>query len=121
MYAVFINCRCSPFIDWIISGQKPYETRSRNVLAPLIGKTVYLAETGKGSAPVVRAVATIASAASVPFDDVGMRDAAMITGTAYDIRPGCTKVFYRLADVRPVSPFPLPSGRINHGRSYTEF
>lgn len=121
MYAVYINCRRSPFIDWIISCQKLYETRAKNVLAPLIGKTVFLAETGRRSVPVVRASAVIASAVSVPYEDAAMREQAMIAGTDYDILPGRSKVFYKLANVRPVEPFPVPSIRINHGRSYTEF
>ena len=61
MYIVFINCDLFPFISWIISGKKLFETRNRNTLKSLIGKTVFLAETGKGKRPVIRCIATIES------------------------------------------------------------
>lgn len=121
MYAVYINCRLIPFLDLILSGMKAYETRSRDMLRSLVGQRVYLVETGTGPVPMVRASAVIASARSVPFSDVVARRSACIAGTSYDIKPGGTKVFYRLMDVQPVAPFPVPACRINHGRSYTEF
>lgn len=121
MYGIYINCSRNPFIDWILSGSKAHETRSRDVLAPLVGKKVYLIETGTASVPLVRAVADVVSSARVPFSDVAAREAAGIMGTAYDIKPGSSKVFYRLANVRRIDPFFAPVSRANHGRSYTEF
>lgn len=119
--AVYINCRQVPFIDRILSGLKTDETRSRDMLRRLVGQRVYLAETGTGPVPMVRASAVIAFARVVSFSDIVARQAACIAGTPYDIRPDGTKVFYRLTDVQPVAPFPVPACRINHGRSYTEF
>lgn len=121
VYAVYINCRLIPFLDLILSGMKAYETRSRDMLRSLVGQRVYLIETGTGPVPMVRASAVIASSRVVSFSDVAARQAACIAGTPYDIRPDGTKVFYRLEDVQPVAPFPVPACRINHGRSYTEF
>ena len=121
MYAVYINCRLIHFLNLILSGAKVYETRTRDMLRRLVGQRVYLAETGTGPVPMVMASAVIASARSVPFSDVAARDAACIVGTPYDIKPDGSKVFYRLTDVQPVAPFPVPACRINHGRAYTEF
>ena len=59
MIIIYINCSLFPFIDWIISGLKQYETRNRNTLKRFIGKTVYFAETGKGKRPVIRCSCTI--------------------------------------------------------------
>lgn len=120
MYGIYINCKNTPFIDLIIKGLKPYETRTRNVLASLVGKRVALIETGKGC-PTIRAMATIESARTVSYGDVVARTAACIIGTPYDVVPGKSKVFYKLANVTPVTPYKLPDNRINHGRSYTEW
>lgn len=121
MYGVYINCKRFQFVSRILSGDKLHETRSRNMLKPLVGQSVYLIETGTGSVPLVRGIARIASAVSVPFSDVAARRSACIYGTPYDIAPGRSKWFYRLVDVRTVTPFPVPADRINHGRAYTEF
>ena len=121
MYGIYINCKKNPFIDWIISGQKTSETRTKNVLAPLVGKTVYIIETGTSRKPIVRAIADVVSSARVPFEDIEARRLAMIAGTDYDIKPGSFKVFYRLENVRSVAPFLAPDTRVNAGRSYTEF
>jgi len=120
MYGIYINCRKYPFIRWILSGRKISETRACDVLRNLVGKRVYLIETGRG-VPMVRGIATITESARIPFSDVSARRSACIIGTDYDIQQGGEKVFYRLRDVKPVRPFPVPSSRVNHGRSFTEF
>ena len=120
MFGIYINCSRYPFIDQILSGRKIYETRARDSLRSACGHWVYLIETGKGS-PMVKGVAFLQRGRRVPFSDSFRRGLAMITGTTYDVQPGRDKVFYRLLDVQPVSPFPVPACRINHGRSYTEF
>lgn len=121
MLGVYINCSKYPFIDWILDGRKQYETRSRDMLRDLAGKRVYLIETGTHGKPVVRASAILRPGRKVDRSSLALRQAAMIDGSTYDIPANSTKVFYRLADVRPVSPFHLPEIRINHGRSYTEW
>ena len=120
MYGIYVNCRKRPYLALMIAKAKVEETRSRNVLRKLIGKRVWLIETGTG-VPTVRASAVIDSARVVPYSDVQSRRAAWILETNHDIRPGKTKVFYHLSDVQPVDQFPAPAGRINHGRSFTEF
>lgn len=119
MYA-YINCSKHPFIGLIVGRLKTWETRNRDTLHALIGKRVGLIETGNGC-PTVRATATVKSSTVVSYDDVAMRAAAHILGTPYDIKPGQTKVFYKLTNVRAVKPRQIPANRINHGRSYTEF
>ena len=120
MYGVYINCRQQRFVDWILSGAKQDETRTRDVLRALVGQRVWLIETGRG-APVVRGSALVESSRRVPYADEAARRAAGIHGTPYDIPRGGEKVFYHLVDVRPVAHFPVPAARVNHGRSYTEF
>lgn len=121
MKAVYINCSRVPFLDLILSGRKRYETRTRCMLRSLEGQRVFLVETGTGSAPMVRASAVIGPGRTVAFTNTQARRAARILGTPYDIQPGQQKVFYSLLDVQPVAPFPVPAGRINHGRAWTEF
>lgn len=120
MIGVYINCARYPFLDWIISKDKRYETRTRNMLGTLIGQRVALVETGKGK-PTVKAMATIAAVQTVDHSSNAMRDAAMITGTIYDIPEDSTKLFYSLTHVKPVEPYTLPANKKNHGRAYTEF
>lgn len=121
MSGIYINCRVYPFIAWILSGVKLYETRTRNTLRALIGQRVALIETGTGHAPTVRGYATIASAERIEHSDTEARKAARILGTSYDIRPGGAKVFYKLEDVQPCTPYPVPADRVNHGRSWTTY
>lgn len=121
MNGMYINCRAWPFIAWILSGAKLYETRTRNTLRALVGQRVALIETGTGHTPTVRGYATIASAERVEYSDTEARKAARILGTSYDIRPDGAKVFYLLADVQPCTPYPVPADRVNHGRAWTTY
>ena len=120
MYGIYINCKARPFVDYILVGAKPDETRSRNVFARIVGERVAIIETGKGCA-AIRGYATIESCRTVFYDDVDARKSAKIFGTPYDIKPGAKKIFYRLSDVVQCKPYPVPCEKVNHGRSYTEF
>lgn len=118
-YGIYVNCARFPFIVWILSGLKPYETRTRNTLRALISQRVFLIETGNGR-PMITGSAIITGAELVPYADRRKRNRAQITGTPYDVKPGGAKWFYRLADVQPLpAPIPLPATRENHGRSWT--
>ena len=118
-FGIYINCASFPFIAWILSGEKLYETRTRNTLRALIGQHVYLVETGHGQ-PIIKARATIASAELVTYSDRRKRARAKITGTTYDVKPGCAKWFYKLEDVEPLTaPIQVPTKRENHGRAWT--
>ena len=123
MSIVFINCSLFPFISWIISGLKVYETRNRNTLKQLIGKTVYLAETGKHKKPVVRCMATIDSVIIVQdlkTYNSHRKQTKVIKGSVYDFIPGKKKYLYRLANVQPVAAFEPPEG-IRHGFTWMEY
>lgn len=119
---IYINCKKSPFIDYILADIKLDETRSKNVFKALEGKKVYLLETGTCSVPIAKGTAIIESVRKVDYSDITARQEACIYGTDYDIKPGQSKYFYRLANVSPLMHyFIVPADRINHGRSYTEF
>lgn len=121
MNGIYINCRLYPFIAWILSGAKLYETRTRNTLRALVGQRVALIETGTGHTPTVKGYATITGAERVEYSNTQARKAARILETSYDIRPDRAKIFYRLADVQPCTPYPVPSDRVNHGRAWTTY
>ena len=120
MKGIFINCSVFPFIYYILNGSKTVETRTRNVFKNLIGERVALIRTGKGI-PMVYGYATLGTPYRVGRDDSRSRVHAFIACTEYDIKPGKTKLFYPLLDVKSCDPYPVPTDRINHGRSYTEW
>ena len=124
---IFINCSRYPFIDWIMSGAKRYETRTKNTMKTLmncyLGKRFLLAETGYMD-PLVRCSAVIDEVIAVYTREEWEKycDDCMITGTDYDWQPD-TKVkwLYHLADVKPVDPFRLPKSCRRHGRVWAEY
>ena len=59
MIYLFINYDLFPFIELILAGLKQYETRNRNTLKQLIGKTVYLVKTGRKGRKMVYGYCTI--------------------------------------------------------------
>ena len=120
---VFINCAEQPYLNDILSGRKQYETRSRDMLAQLVGRRVLLAETGNGR-PIVRASAIIRTktAARSRLEWALFRSGHCVPeGSRYDWGPGArVKYLYRLIDVQPVSPFIPPEG-VRHGRVWMEY
>ena len=120
---VFINCNLYPFIAWILSGKKQYETRNRNTLKNLVGMTVYLAETGRNHRPIVKAKATITEVLTIRTrtEYNSFRSRTQIKkGSVFDWN-GKTKVkyLYKLSNVQPVPEF-MPEG-IRHGRTWMEY
>lgn len=120
---VFINCKREPFVSLIISGQKQYETRTRNMLGRFLGERILIAETGNGK-PVVRCSAritgTIATYVSEAWERYRAR-ACIRSGSSYDWQDGTrVKWLYKLEDVQPVDPFTPPEGR-RHGRTWMEY
>ena len=118
---VYVNCDVFPFISWIISGLKVYETRNRNTLKRFIGQTVYLAETHKGKRPVVRCTAFIESV--IVIDSLKAYNkyrplTRVKKGSLYDFQPGKVKYLYKLANVQPVAEF-IPEGK-RHGMTWLE-
>lgn len=120
---VFINCKEQPFVDQILSGDKLYETRTRNTLGRLLGERILIAETGRGK-PIVRASAVITSRIAVYAPHCWKRylkDACIAPGSRYDWQED-TKVkwLYKLTDVQKVDPFILPDSCRRHGRVWAE-
>ena len=122
MIVIFINCRLFPFISWIISGLKTYETRNKNTLKRFIGKTVYLAETGKGKAPVIRCYCMITDYMTITDKAVYNRfrkQTKIKKGSVYDFTSETKqKVLYMLENVQACKPFTLPDNAVRHGRIY---
>jgi hypothetical protein len=120
---VFINCKTEPFIDMIISGEKVAETRSRDTLRSLVGKTVYLAETGHGK-PVVKCSAQITN--SIPCRcKADWKMFRKMTGirpnSQYEWKPETkVKYLYMLASITPCKSFVPPEGT-RHGRVYMDY
>jgi len=122
MIIIYINCSLFPFISWIISGRKLYETRNKNTLKRFIGKRVYLAETGKGKAPVIRCSVVITELKTITTKTEynTMRKAAMIKkGSCFDWNAKTLKkCFYKLENIQACKPFPMPENAVRHGRIY---
>ena len=121
---VFINCSRFPFVQWIMDRMKVYETRSRNMLGPLVGQRVLLSETGNGR-PIVRCSAVIRAARKVEHRGVWnlLRDSHCVpAGSTYDWTHATQcKWLYFLGDVQPVSdPFNPPED-VRHGRVWMEY
>jgi len=120
MIVLFINCKLFPFVAWIIKGLKLYETRNKNTLKRLIGKTVYIAETGKYKRPLIRCIATIDSVLRIDNRkdyDKYRKQTKVKKGSVYDFtRETKYKYLYRLSNVQPVKEFFLPDNSVYHGR-----
>lgn len=120
---VFINCTLFPFVQWIIQGRKVYETRNKNTLKSLIGKTVYLAETGKGKKPVVKCSATIESVIVVQdlkTYNLYRKQTKVVKGSVFDFVHRKKKYLYKLTNIVPVPEFIPPEGK-RHGFTWMEY
>ena len=124
MIILFVNCRLYPFVAWILDGLKTYETRNKNTLCSMIGKRVYLAQTGKGKRPVIYGSCIISSLVTVTDKRTynRYRKQAMIEkGSCYDFT-GSTKkkCLYRLENPQRCEPFTMPENVVRHGRVYAQ-
>lgn len=121
MPIVFINCSQFPFIDWILSGLKVYETRNRNTLKQFIGKQVFLCETGRKQ-KVVKCKATIKAVVKVEslrYYEKFRSECCVKPGTTYDFT-GKTKYLYLLTDIVPIPEF-IPEEGKRHGFTWMEY
>ena len=122
MKGFFCNGKALPFPTWIVTRHKPIETRSKDMLAALVGERVGVVETGKGRIPMVVGHADMVGkffCTAAEFDQY--RDQTMIpAGSAFDVK-GNGKWCYLLENAEPCSPYPLPSSAVRHGRSWCEF
>ena len=127
MKAMFVNEDGVKYAQLIVSGKKLIETRTRNMLLPLVGERVAIVSTRKGHKPMVVGYANVQNYAFCPVTMLDMwRNETMIPkGDTYDNlgwrdgRQG--KWFYELYNAEPCEPFPLPSSAVRHGRSWCEF
>ena len=122
MYGIFVNGDGVPYARAIAGGYKPIETRSRDMLRPLIGQRVDVIETGRHHRPRIVGRVTITGAEFIPaelFDSY--RELTLIPpGSRYDCH-GRGKWFYSLADAEACAPRELPADAIRHGRSWAEY
>ena len=123
---VFINCKSVPYVDMIISGKKLFETRNRNTLKSLAYNYVYIAETGKGCKPMIKAVAALMPPVAITSRDM-WRDLRRYTRVPVKSEQEWNKntnvkYIYELRCVQPVPvPFPLPDNAVRHGRVWAEY
>lgn len=121
---VYINCSSAPFVDYIMTRSKVFETRSRNTLKTLTGKRILIAETGNGHKSIVRCSARIRSAFPITSQyewDLFRDYTKVYPGSPFDWsdKTRC-KWLYELEDIQPVPPF-HPVDGIRHGRVWMEY
>jgi len=120
---VFINCKTAPFIDLMMAGVKLDETRTRNTLRAVVGRRVFLAETGRRGGPLCRCSAVIGDPVIVrsreDWDRLRSRH-CVPEGSRYDWTPDTkVKYLYPVYDVVPCWPFVPPEG-VRHGYVWME-
>lgn len=125
MVIVYINCKLFPFVSWIISGLKLYETRNKNTLKSIIGKQVYIAKTGKGKT-IVKCTAVIDSVLRIRTctEYNKYRNSTCIKkGSCFDWNSETKqKYLYKLTNVKPCQEFtPVPEKLEKHGRSWAVY
>ena len=113
MIGVYINDSKAPFTSWILLGLKKYETRKARTLARFVGENIAIIQTGTGK-PRIVGYATIdaeityyCKPETITLDVAEKIENAMINGTPYEWSSG-KKVFYRLKNVKPCKPYPVP-------------
>lgn len=117
MKGIFVNENEAPFANWIVQGWKTIETRSRNVLRPLVGERVAIIRTKSGQKSMVIGVVKIVDSfrENVRF----LRTSTMIpVGSKFDTG---YRWMYVLDRPEEVEPFPLPENVVRHGRSWCEW
>lgn len=120
MIGVFVR---KPYARKIVSGEKIWETRTRNTLRQLLGERVAIIETGNCKAHIV-GYATIGwhpyfVRSKKAWDSI--RDRTCIpAGDKYD-NFGSGKWCYGMHGAEETTPYPLPSNAIRHGRVWCEF
>lgn len=128
MKAMFVNDDGKiPFTECIVQGWKTIETRTKNMLLPLVGERVAVVRTHRNEGPMVVGYVDVIRHEFCPVYrlDRFRFDTFIPKGSTYDNlgtwhgKQG--KWFYHLANAEPCEPYPLPSSAIRHGRSWCEF
>lgn len=125
MKAMFVNQLSHagiPYADALAGGYKTIETRSKNMLAALVGERVAIVKTIRNKKPVVVGYVDIVSASFCPAGDFDkyFNQHLVPPGSAYDCH-GKGKWFYYCANAEKCEPYALPSSAIRHGRSWCEW
>lgn len=100
MKAININDKDSPFTDWILDGIKTVETREKNTLKSLVGQRVGIIRTGCGKAMLVGYVTIVGIIKYYTVDSFRLDEKRhlVVPGSKYDIKEGCVKYGYVLAN-----------------------
>ena len=123
MYGIFVNEDGGiRYADAIVQGYKTIETRTRNMLNPLVGKRVAIIRTRRGKAPTIVGYADIVNAVhrNGKWMDENRNLTLIPKGSKYDVN-GWAKWCYYLENNQTCDPYPLPDGAVRHGRSWCEF
>ena len=106
----------------IVQGYKPIETRTKNMLAELVGERVAVIRTRRGKAPTVLGYVDVVSSAhrNGKWLDENRDKTLIPAGSKYDVN-GWAKWCYFLENPAPCDPYPLPENAVRHGRSWCEF
>lgn len=111
--AIYVRqSRSESYAEWIVTGRKTIETRSRDVLKRFVGLRVLIIRTGNGRPAEIIGSVRICGKTFCPASDFAMcRNETLIPpGSSYDCH-GTGKWFYYLhdpviwADPRPLSTF----------------
>ena len=106
----------------IVDGEKTIETRTKNMLRPLVGERVAIISTRRGLGACIIGHATIDKAFWCTADRLNsMRSQTLIPkGSKYDCYTG-GKWCYYLVNPERCEPYPLPGSAVRHGRSWCEW
>lgn len=127
MKGFFTNENRVPYAGLIVSRQKPIETRTRNMLASLVGERVAVISTKRGREPMVVGYAYMRSYFFLTEEVLdSIRNLTRIPrgdsfdkyGTHNGVRG---KWCYEMTGAEPCEPYPLPAQAVRHGRSWCEF
>ena len=127
MKAMFVNEDGVPYAQLIVTGKKLIETRTKNMLLPLVGERVAIVSTHKGKKPMVVGYANVQNYSFCPITllECWRRETMIPKGSTYDNlgkRNGKQgKWFYELYKAEPCKPYPLPTSAVRHGRSWCEW
>jgi len=122
---VYINCSSSPFIDDIMRRRKLYETRTKRTLDAVVGRSVFLADSGRRGGSVVLCSARFGEPIEVRSRELWetLRPVHRVpVGDPYDWTDKTrVKWLYPVLDVAPVPvPFHPPEGH-RYGYTWMEY
>ena len=109
------------YANAIVDGVKKIETRSRNVLKPLVGERIAIVRTRQGKYTMIIGYATITRATLQSYEWLNKnRHLTLIPeGSKYDHSPA--RWCYWMESAHRCKPYPLPKDTVRHGRSWCEF